>query len=163
MAMRCLLMLLFLLSASLAGTQTYAPDRSQTGSVAASHTVCPWLTAGSADKILNGDVDVTVTGSNAEEGTCRFSRRDAAMDSLEIVVGKNASPTCPPESAKLVGIGNEAARCKLSGEMAEMLSGRVRDLHFTLILRGRSNEVKSSGPQDDALEQLAEQVAGNLF
>lgn len=159
--MRCLLLLLLVLSASRAGTQTYAPDRAQ--AVAASHTGCPWLTAGSAAKILSGDVDVTVTGSNAEEGTCRFSRRDAAMDSLEIVVGKNASPTCPPESLKLVGIGNEAARCKVSGEMAKMLSGRVRDLHFTLILRGGSNEVKSSDPQDDALEQLAEQVAGNLF
>lgn len=165
MATRCLLVLLLVSSVAQA-MQTGAPDSSPSGSQSAPQATCPWLTVGSAARALGGDVDVAMTGANAEAGTCRFLRRDAAMDSLEIAVSKDPLPICPAGSRKLVGIGNEAAQCKLTaahGEMAEMVSGRVRELHFTLILHGQKRDAKASDPQDDALGWLAEQVAGNLF
>ncbi len=165
MTTRCLLLLLVVSSVSLPAMQTSGRDASAAGSQAAPENTCPWLSVGSVAKALGGDVDVAATGS-AEDGTCRFSRRDAAMDTLEIAVGGNAPPGCPAGSVKLVGIGNEAARCHLTaarGEMAEMVSGRVRDLNFTLILRGQKRDAKPQDPQSDALERLAEQVAGNLF
>jgi hypothetical protein len=167
MATRSLLLLLFVLAVALAGVQSRASAPSQAGSQPALQTICPWLTTGTAAKVLGGDVDVTSTGANAVEGSCRFVRRDAAMVSLEIAVGKSVLPVCPAGSVSLVGIGNEAARCKVSaahGGMAEMLSGRVRDLRFSLVLRGQERDLKNpSDPQNDALEKLAEQVAGNLF
>jgi cell division protein ZapA (FtsZ GTPase activity inhibitor) len=46
-----------------------------------------------------------------------------------------------------------------------MVSGRVRDLHFTVTLTssGQKSAVKLPDVQEDALEQIAEQIAGNLF
>jgi hypothetical protein len=46
-----------------------------------------------------------------------------------------------------------------------MISGRVRDLHFVVTLVSGMKRVPASSAeaQDDALEQIAEQVAGNLF
>jgi hypothetical protein len=85
---------------------------------------------------------------------------------LEIVVGKDMGAACPVDSPKLVGIGNEATRCRIPaahGNTAEMLSSRVRDLHFSIVLREQKRSAKSADTQDDALEQLGEQVAGNLF
>jgi hypothetical protein len=46
-----------------------------------------------------------------------------------------------------------------------MVSSRVRDLHFTVTLttREQKSQAKPADLQDDALEQIAEQVAGNLY
>jgi hypothetical protein len=89
------------------------------------------------------------------------------MDTLEIVVGASGTSACPADSTKLVGIGNEAVRCRPSaahGEMAEMVSGRVRNQYFSLTLRLRKHGGNSAEePGSDPLEQIAEQVAGNLF
>jgi hypothetical protein len=46
-----------------------------------------------------------------------------------------------------------------------MVSGRVRELHFTVTLTssGQKNPVKVSDVQEDVLQQIAEQIAGNLY
>ena len=152
--------------ALLAGSQPGAPACAQTGSPPAVQKSCPWLSAGSAAKALGGEVDVMSASAGTVEGSCRFSRRDSPTASLEIAVGKAAHPGCPAGSMELVGIGNEAKRCNthdVRGEISEMLTGRVRDVPFSLILRGPKHDPKPSDRQNDALEQLAEQVAGNLF
>ncbi|HTW80361.1 MAG TPA: hypothetical protein VME23_12515 [Terracidiphilus sp.] len=164
MKTRCLLMLAS--PALLAGMQPGRPLLAQTPSPPATQTICPWLSAGSVAKALGGEVDVISTGANATEGSCRFSRRDSPTHWLEIAVGPGALPGCPAGSIKLAGIGNEAARCSthdMHGDTSEMLSGRVRDVPFSLTLREPGRDQESSDPQNDALEQLAEQVAGNLF
>jgi hypothetical protein len=164
MTTRCLPVLTSL--ALLAGMQPGRPLLAQTASPPAIHTTCPWLSAGSVAKALGGEVDVISTGVNATEGSCRFSRRDSPTDWLEIAVGPGALPGCPVGSMNLAGIGNQAARCSthdMHGDTTEMLSGRVRDVAFSLTLREPGRDQKSSDPQNDALEQLAEQVAGNLF
>jgi hypothetical protein len=129
-------------------------------------TACPWLTPGSAARVLGGDVSVAVTVTKPGEGACRFSQAGQPMDSLEIDVGGSSNTACPEDGTRLTGIGNEAVRCRLPashGATGEMVSGRVRDVHFTLILRGQKRPSRFSDERDDPLAQLAEQVAGNLF
>lgn len=128
-----------------------------------SKTGCPWLTQGSAAKALGGEVSVTVDVSHSDEGVCKFSSQSGPPDSLEILVSKAVLPACPPESTELKGIGNQATRCShpgTHGQAVEMVSSRVRDIYFTVTHASRA---KKSDPQDDALEQIAEQVAGNLY
>ena len=158
-----------LLISSIAAAQTqYGTPGASKGSPQGHSHVCPWFTQGSAELVLEGEVFATVAVTDTGEGSCKFSRQSGSHDSLEIFVSKGALPICPPQSKPLKGIGNEAARCKATGahnEPAETVSGRVRDLSFTVTLasRGQNNPVKSPDPQEDALEQAAEQVAGNLY
>jgi len=163
---KCALSLLLLSAAALAQTQygtapkTPVPTHAQKG--------CPWLTEGSAAHALGGDVSVTAKVSDMGEGLCSFARREGTQDSLDILVSKASLPTCPPDSTNLRGIGNEALTCRprnSHGEAVEMISSRVRDFHFTvtLITRGQKAPVKPDDPQNDALEQIAEQIAGNLY
>lgn len=131
-------------------------------------TSCPWLTEGSAAKALGGNVSVIVAMKNVEDGSCKFVRQQDSTDFLEILVSKAALITCPAKNIRLQGIGNEATRCKLPGsrkEVTEMVSSGVRDLHFivTLTYRRQGNLAKSADPREDMLEQIAEQVAGNLY
>jgi hypothetical protein len=134
--------------------------------------VCPWVTQGSAAKALGGEVSATIEVSESGEGSCSFNRITDASTSLRIAVSKSALPSCGADGMALKGIGDEAARCTIPGSdsgsdnpKAEMISGRVRDMHFTVTLR--ANEHQSPGrpadPQDDELEHIAEAVAGNLF
>lgn len=165
--LRLPLLLLFLVS-SAATAQTQYGTAPKAGSPAHARTGCPWLTRGNAAWALGGDVSVTVNVSNTGEGSCVFSREQAPSASLEILVSKSTLPACPPESGTLKGIGNEAAACRppaSHGESLEMISSRVRDLHFsvTLTSRGQKTHAKLDDPQNDALEQVAEQVAGNLY
>jgi hypothetical protein len=160
--------LLWLLLVSAATVQTQYGTAPKAGPTAHARTGCPWLTQGNAAWALGGDVSVTVNVPNTGEGSCVFSREQTPTDSLEILVSKSALPACPPESGTLKGIGNEAATCRppaSHGESLEMISSRVRDLHFTvtLISRGQKGHAKPDDPQSDVLEQVAEQVAGNLY
>jgi hypothetical protein len=172
------LFLLLLLSSPFTAAQTQyaAPKsspngsqpRSQGASPNSSKTICPWLTRDSAASGLGGEVSVTVNVTEGGEGSCRFSRPSGVPGVLEILVSKTALPECPPGSAELKGIGNQAERCNRPGshgESVEMIGSRVRDLHFTVTLASRKQKgaAKSSDVQDDALEQIAEQVAGNLY
>jgi hypothetical protein len=159
--------MLLISSAAAAQTQYGKPGASKGSPQGHSHN-CPWFTQGSAERILEGDVIATVTVSDSGEGSCRFSRQSGSHDFLEIFVSRGALPICSAQAMQLKGIGNQAARCKAAGahnESAEMVSGRVRELSFTVTLasRGQNNPVKSPAPQEDALEQAAEQVAGNLY
>jgi hypothetical protein len=137
------------------------PAIPQNSSPARSQTTCPWLTQGSASSLLGGDVSINVHVSDTGAGSCRFLR---PHDSLEILVSKAALASCPTGSIALRGIGNQAARCSHSGGV-DMISGRVRDLHFTVTrtAHGQKRPVKLPDAQQDALEQIAEQIAGNLF
>jgi hypothetical protein len=158
--------LFWLLLSSAAVAQTQYGSTAKPGSMA--HTGCPWLTEGSAAHALGGEVSVTVKVTDAGEGTCNFARQQGSADSLEILVSRAALSTCPPDSTSLRGIGNEALTCRprsSHGEVVEMISSRVRDLHFTATLttHGQKSSAKPADPQDDALEQIAEQVAGNLY
>jgi hypothetical protein len=167
------ILLFVLLAASSVGAQTHygappaAHGRSQTVSKSPLFTGCPWLTAGTAVKALGGDVSATVTMANALEGACRFSAGPGSHDYLEIQVSKAVLPACPAGSPELKGIGNQATRCASPGSHGhgiEMISSRVRDLYFTVTLasRGQKNSPKAD-MQNDALEQIAEQVAGSLY
>jgi hypothetical protein len=161
---RTLLFSLLLVNSTAAVRAQYGkPSVPQTGSQARSQTTCPWLTQGSASRVLGGDVSTKVSVADTGEGSCRFLREPRSPDSLKILVSKNALASCPTESKELKGIGNQAAMCRVKG--VEMVSGRVRDLHFTVTLasRGQRSPAKSPDAQEDALELIAEQVAGNLF
>ena len=164
------LLSLLLLAASAAGPQAQygTPSVPHSSSQTRSQTSCPWLTEGSAAKALGGNVSATVAMTNVDDGSCKFVRQQDSTAFLEILVSKAALITCPAENIRLQGIGNKAARCKLPGshkEVVEMVSGQVRDVYFTMTLTYRRHEnlTKSAGPQDDMLEQIAEQVAGNLY
>jgi len=159
--------LLGLLLSSAALAQTQYGTSAKPGSIAHANAGCPWLTEGSAAHALGGEVSVTAKVSDTNEGFCTFTRQDLA-GSLEILVSKAALPACPPESTSLKGIGNEALRCRHAGSggaSVGMISSRVRDYHFTVMftMRGQTSPTKPDDPQHDALEQIAEQVAGNLY
>jgi hypothetical protein len=133
-----------------------------------SQAACPWLTQGSAAKVLGGRVSVTVGVSNTGEGSCKFVRQQSPLNYLEILVSKTSLPSCPAGSIRLTGIGNAAAECGLPashGEVSKMVSSRVRELHFavTLTNHGQKTPAKSMDEGDDVLAQIAEQVAGNLY
>lgn len=96
-----------------------------------------------------------------------FTRQDGPKDVLKIVVSKAPLESCPPESAKPKGIGNEAALCKVQrspDEAVELVASRVRDLHFTVSLSVHGDELRTGmSHAEEAVKQIAEQVAGNLF
>jgi hypothetical protein len=166
---RALLFLLLLASSAAAEQAQYGkPTVPQSGSPARSQTACPWLTQGSASRLLAGHVSTKVYVSDTGAGSCRFLRQQGSHDGLEILVSKGALVSCPTGSTELKGIGNQAARCKAPGSHSggvDMVSGRVRDLHFTVTRtsRGQKRSVKLSDVQEDALERIAEQIAGNLY
>jgi hypothetical protein len=129
---------------------------------------CPWLTQGTAAKMLGGDVSVILNLSDSGEGSCKFSREQGPSEILEIVVKKADLAGCPTDSVALRAIGNEAAMCKHAGpngEVVQMVSSRVRDQHFIVTITSRAHEkaAKAPDPQDEPVARVAEQVAGSLF
>lgn len=131
-------------------------------------TACPWLTQGSAAALLGGEVTSAVTATETNEGSCTFSRTRGTTSSLEVTVQKGTLAGCPESSRKLKAIGNEALLCAIApsaNESGEEVSGRVRDSFFTIVLRvrGPGKAGMSLDAQRVAVEQAAEQVAGNLF
>jgi hypothetical protein len=158
-----LFLLLLAYSTAVVQAQYDKPSVPPSGSKARSQTTCPWLTQGSASRVLGGDVSTKVSVSDTGEGSCRFLREQSSPGTLKVLVSKSALASCPAESKELKGIGNQAAMCRVNG--VEMVSGRVRDLHFTVTLTSREQKspVKLPDVQEDALEQIAEQIAGNLF
>lgn len=145
-----------------------ASGLAQSSSTSPASTSCPWITEGSAAKALGGEVTLVVNLSGADEGSCNFFRKQEPKAFLKIEVSKSVLSSCSADSTKLRGVGNEAMRCAPAGsgdQTGEMISGRVRDLHFVLTFQplGIKSPANSAGTQDDVLEQIAEQVAGNLF
>lgn len=136
-------------------------------SASSAATTCPWLTQGSAATALGGGVTATVEIAASGEGSCTFRRQDRPKDVLKIVVSKASLESCPAESAKPKGIGNEAALCKVQrspNEAVELVVSRVRDVHFTVSLSVHGDELPTGNSHaEEAVKQIAEQVAGNLF
>jgi hypothetical protein len=131
---------------------------------------CPWVTQGSARAALGGSVSATVQVLESGEGSCTFTRQQGAKDTLKVAVARTVLPSasCPAESPKLKGVGNEAVLCKVQGapgELAEMLISRVRELHFTVSvsLHSEGSQTADQGRAEEVVKQIAEQVAGNLF
>lgn len=154
------LLVLLLCAISVGAQATYDKTRVTTAT-------CPWLTSGTAASALGGEVAATVSVTSSAEGSCRFARRDDAMEFLEIRVSAAGLAGCPAGSSPLHGIGNEAERCRVAashGITEEMASGRVRDIHFTVTMatRGERQSAKPPNP-DDKLARIADDVAGNLF
>ena len=124
---------------------------------------CPWLTQGSAASALGGEVHVSVIVVSPSQGTCSFVRQDLPAAHLKIFVGPASIPSCPQASERAVGVGTRASRCRVSastGDSTEMISGAVRQTGLAILL-GRSKTDPRA--KRDLLEELAEQVAGNLF
>jgi hypothetical protein len=130
--------------------------------------VCPWFTERSAVTALGGDVRVTLTLATGSQGICTFTKQQTPEDELKIIVGGNNVPSCPPGSTKVVGVGTRANRCRMTGsrgETQEMIAGAVREKNFAVILamRADTSAASSASSKTDLLQQVAEQVAGNLF
>jgi hypothetical protein len=162
--MREPVLLLLLLFAVSVGAQSKAGSYDNAQPATAT---CPWLTTGTAASALGGEVAATMSVTKPAEGTCRFARRDDAMEFLEIRVSAAPLAACPAGSPALHAIGNEAERCRVSasrGITEEMASGRVREIHFTVTMAGRGNRhVAEPTDSDDTLARMADEVAGNLF
>jgi hypothetical protein len=115
---------------------------------------CPWVTEGSAAKVLGGEVHAILNVASPTQGTCTFVKTSRPQEQLEVLVGAGNIPSCPAGSARVIGVGNQASRCHLP-HSAQMISGNVRAVDMAITLSGNQ--------PDDALQQIAEQVAGNLF
>jgi hypothetical protein len=115
---------------------------------------CPWVTEGSAAKVLGGPVNAILNVASPTQGTCTFVKTAHRQEQLKILVGAGNIPACPAGSAKVIGVGDQASRCHLP-HSAQMISGNVRAVDMAITLSGNQTE--------DAIQQIAEQVAGNLF
>ena len=115
---------------------------------------CPWVTEGSAAKVLGGEVHAILNVASPTQGTCTFVKTSRPQEQLKVLVGAGNIPSCPAGSARVIGVGNQASRCHLP-HSAQMISGNVRAVDMAITLSGNQ--------PDDALQQIAEQVAGNLF
>lgn len=123
-------------------------------------------------------MSLTAKLSGHGAGVCEFSRQEGpVIYQLRVSVSVMTDipkefPTylaqCPPKSAPLRGIGNEAVMCSVQGkgaEAGERVVGRVRDQALVVFL--------SSSVQDDPsmtqemrrqkVNLAAEQAAGILF
>jgi hypothetical protein len=157
MRSRDLLLCLFAVAGAVSHAQSPAPLPA----------TCPWVTQGSAARALAAEVSVTAQISDAGEGWCNFSRTQQPDAFLKVEVSKTVLPSCSADSTKLKGVGNEAMRCALPGsgiQGGEMITGRVRDLHFVITFEPRGKSpTNPADAQEDILQLVAEQVAGNLF
>jgi hypothetical protein len=144
----------FFLTASLTAQSypTKKPLSSNPSSSAAA--TCPWVTEGSAAKVLGGPVHAILNVVSPTQGTCTFVKTARPREQMKVLVGAGNIPSCPAGSAKVIGVGDQASRCHLP-HSAQMISGNVRAVDMAITLSGNQ--------PDDAIQQIAEQVAGNLF
>jgi hypothetical protein len=145
------------------------------GSVAQTTNLCPWLSSGTAAKILGDNVSLVAHANGNWEGSCHFVRGDQdKSESIDIVIGKVDTNPCPQAGTKLIALGNEAVQCSHPGQASQqvdIISGRMRDVYFTVTMTGVPNATQQlpsdahlSGPFGASpLERVAEQVVGNLY
>jgi hypothetical protein len=139
---------------------------------------CPWMNEATAGGILGGVVTVTTNVTGHGDGVCEFWRRQGTiLRQLRISVNIMTDiprqfpaylAQCPPTSARLAAVGNEAVTCSDNSKAelySEQVVGRVRDQAFAV-------SVSSSVGNDASMTQemrrekanlAAEQVAGILF
>jgi hypothetical protein len=139
---------------------------------------CPWINEATARGILGGAVTVTVEVSDHGDGVCEFSRpQGAVVHQLRVSVNVMTDipkqfPTylaqCPPKSAPLRAIGNEAVMCSIQGDgeqYAEKVVGRVRNQAFVVSVSSsvQDNPSMTQAMRREKANLVAEQVAGILF
>jgi hypothetical protein len=141
-------------------------------------TKCPWLNEPTAGEILGGGVTATTKIHGHEGGVCEFSRlQGTTVHQLTISVELMTNipkefPTylekCPPKSAAIRAIGNEAVGCSIErsgNEYAERVVGRVRDQAFvvTLSTSAKNDLSLTQSIRREKANLVAEQVAGIIF
>ena len=132
---------------------------------------CPWLTAGTAAAVLGGTPTAQITTAGPTQGTCTFTVAQGAHTSvLAIVVGSQRPNICPPGSTGYAGIGDEATMCQARPSGAALrttFESRIRNVYFSASLTqdqtAGGNAGEEQQKQQETLEPVAEQVAGNLF
>jgi hypothetical protein len=139
------------------------------------NAACPWLTEGTAAKVLGGEVTVTAQSSGNWDGSCRFtSGMGSSRQKIDIQIGKVNTHPCPQGSTIVSALGNEAMRCQVIGpqnEPAAIIAGRVRDAFFVVSMvnvPGALRDPPATGHPPSvygaaALEMIAGQVVGNLY
>jgi hypothetical protein len=141
-------------------------------------TKCPWINEATARGILGGDVTLTAKVSEHGDGICEYSRQQgAAGRQLRIAVDVMTDipkqfpkylAQCPPKSAALHAVGNEAVTCSIHGkqnQQAELVVGRVRDQAFVISLSSSAQDDPSFTQEmrREKANLVAEMVAGILF
>jgi hypothetical protein len=147
---------------------------SSTVAVGQAVAACPWLTSGTAAKLLGGDVTVMARVDATGAGSCSFARQNGATSaSIEILVGPTDTHPCPQGSMQLKALGNEAMQCRVAkpAQPADIIAGRIRNIYFVVTMTNVSgaNTTEPSDPRladsygASALERVAELVVGNLY
>jgi hypothetical protein len=137
--------------------------------------LCPWLSTGSAETALGGDIKLTAQSESNWQGSCHFTRLTGGSSrSIDIQISKVKMHPCPDGSPKVEALGNEAVQCIRpgpSGGQMNTIAGRMRDAYFEITMTGvpdaTREEPASARPVDPysatLLERIAEQVVGNLY
>ena len=154
-----------------ASAQSRQPQPSPSPKAQPAQQVCPWLTAGTAAAVLGGTPAAQISIASPVEGTCTFTVTQGQHQSvLAIMVGSQRPTLCRPGSTSYAGIGDEATMCQArpSGSaLRTTFESRVRNVYFTVNLTQdatpRGNAGDQQQKQQETLERVAEQVAGNLF
>jgi hypothetical protein len=145
------------------------------GSAAQTSNLCPWLSSGTAQKILGGAVSLTALSNGNWQGSCHFVHNDESKsESIDIVIGEVDTHPCPQASTKLPALGNEAVQCShpgQAGQQVDIITGRMRDVYFMVAMTDVPNATQqlpsdahlSSQYGASPLERVAEQVVGNLY
>ena len=136
---------------------------------------CPWLSSGTAAKILGGNISLEAHADGNDDGSCRFVRNDGGKaESIDILIGKKDTHPCPAESASVRSLGNEAVQCRRldpDNQQIDIIAGRMRDVYFAVTMTGLPDAARQI-PADphlsdpfgaSLLERVAEQVVGNLY
>jgi hypothetical protein len=139
---------------------------------------CPWINEATARGILGGPVTLAAKVSDQGAGVCEYSRQQGAVVlqlriSVDIMTDIPKQfpmylAQCPPKSAPLRAIGNEAVMCSVpgdGGQFAERVVGRVRDQAFVVSLSCsvQDNPFMTQEMRRQRANLMAEQVAGILF
>jgi hypothetical protein len=138
-------------------------------------SLCPWLSSGSAAKVLGGNISLVAHANGNWEGACHFVRSDGEKPaSIDILIGKVNTHPCAEGSVKINTLGNEAVQCARTSpesQHVDVIAGRMRDVYFTVTMtdvqhaaQRLPSDAHLSGPFGASLlEQVAEQVVGNLY
>ncbi len=135
---------------------------------------CPWLTSGTAAKLLGGDVTVMAHVDETGAGSCSFARqRGESSASIQVLVGPTDTHPCSQGGTSLRALGNVAIQCHVANaaQPADIIAGRIRNIYFVVTMTNVSgaNTKEPSDPRladsygASALERVAELVVGNLY
>ena len=136
---------------------------------------CPWVSSGTAERLLGGEVTLIAHVAENAAGSCSFVRKEGARGaSIKIVVGPTDTHPCPQDSLQLKALGNEALQCRHSvspSQQSDQIAGRIRKVFFVVTMTNIPGATTQE-PTDPRLanyfsaspiERLAEQVVGNLY